>query len=169
MCISAAIIAGASLAASAVGTAASISSAKANAKMQKYQLEEQRKQLNEEREVARLQAMEAENARLEEFRRQRAANIAAIAASGVGENRSFLQGIAPAEDKALRLDLRNIRMGNLMMQNRLATQIRVNRLSQSVASVNARNQIIGAVAGFAGDAAMAGSTYNKTKTPSTGG
>lgn len=169
MCISAAIIAGASLAASAAGTAVSISSAKANAKMQKNQLEEQRKQLNEEREIARLQAMEAENARLEEFRRTRAANLAAIAASGVGENRSFLQGIAPAEEKALGMDLRNIRMGNLVNQNRLASQIRVNRLSQSVASVNARNQVIGALAGFAGDAASIGSSYNKTKTPSTGG
>lgn len=161
MCISAAVLAGLSLAASATGTVASISAAKTNAKMQRYQLDEQKKQLNEEREIARLQAMEAENTRLEEFRRQRAANLAAIAASGVGENRSFLQGIAPAEEKALRLDLRNIRMGNTMAENRLAAQIRVNRLSRDVAGINARNQIIGAAAGFIGDAASIGTNYKK--------
>lgn len=169
MCVTATILAASALVSSAVGTAASISSAKANAAMQKYTIDEQNKQLKEEREIAKLQAQEAEAARLEEFRRQRAANLSAIAASGVGQNISFLEGIAPAEERALRTDLSNIRMGNLTQTNRLADQIRVNQLSRQVVGINARNQIIGAAAGFVGDVATIGTTYNKTKTPSAGG
>lgn len=163
MCVTATILAASALVSSAVGTAASISSAKANARMQKYTIDEQNKQLKEEREIAKLQAQEAEAARLEEFRRQRAANLSAIAASGVGQNISFLEGIAPAEEKALRTDLSNIRMGNLTQTNRLADQIRVNQLSRQVAGINARNQIIGAAAGFVGDVAKIGTDYKKYK------
>lgn len=164
MCVTAAVLAGAALASSAVGTAVSISTANANKKMQQYQLDVQKKQLNEEREIAKLQAQEAEVARLEEFRRQRAANLSAIAASGVGQNISFLQGIAPAEEKARNLDLRNIRLGNLTQSNRIADQIKVNRLSFDTAGVNARNAVIGAVSGFVGDAASIVKDYNKSKT-----
>jgi hypothetical protein len=163
MCISAAVIAGAALVASATGAAVSISSAKTNARMQKYSIDQQNKQIKEDREIALLQAQEAEAARLEEFRRQRAANLAAVAGSGVGQNISFLEGIAPAEERALRLDLRNIRMGNLMQRNRMADQIKVNQLSRQVAGINARNQTIGAVAGFVGDAASIGNSYNDTR------
>lgn len=163
MCISAAVIAGAALVSSAVGTATSISSARTNAKMQKYTIDQQNKQLREDREIAALQAQEAEAARLDEFRRQRAANLAAVAASGVGQNISFLEGIAPAEERALRLDLRNIRMGDLMQRNRMADQIKVNQMSRQVAGINARNQTIGAVAGFIGDAAGAAKGYSDMK------
>lgn len=163
MCVTAAILAGAALVSSAAGTAVSISSAKANAKMQRYTLDLQKKQMNEDREIAKLQAQEAEAARLEEYRRQRAANQAAISASGIGENISFLQGIEPASERALKLDLRNLRMGEITQSNRIADQIKVNQLSRQAAGINARNQIIGAVAGFVGDAASTGSTYNKTK------
>lgn len=168
MCISAAVLAGAALAASAVGTAATISSAKANQRMQEYQLDAQKKQMQEEREIASLQAQEAELARLDEFRRQRAANLAAVAASGVGQNISFLEGIAPAEERALKLDIRNLRMGDLATGNRIAEQIRVNRMSRQVAGINARNQVIGAITGFIGDAASTGREYKKSKTGSGG-
>ena len=169
MCVTATVLAAAALVSSAAGTAVSISSAKNNARMQKFAIDQQNKQIQEEREIAKLQAQEAEVARLDEFRRQRAANLSAIAASGVGQNISFLEGIAPAEERALRTDLRNIRMGNLTQSNRLADQIRVNQLSRQVVGINARNQAIGAVAGFVGDVSTIGTTYNKTKTPSAGG
>jgi hypothetical protein len=170
MCISAAAaLAAATLVAAGTSTAVSISSANANKRAQQTMLDEQQKQLKEEREIARLQAQEAEVERLNEFRRQRASNAAALAASGVRENISFLQGVMPAEERALRLDIGNIRMGDITGQNRLASQIRVNRFSRDVAGFNASMQKVGAVASFVGTVASVGSSYNQTKTPSGGG
>lgn len=160
MCVTALVLASASMIA---GTATSISTAKANKRMQQYTLDVQRKQMNEEREIAKLQAQEAEAARLDEYRRTRAANEAAIAASGIGQNISFLQGIEPASERALKLDLRNIRMGDIMQRNRIADQIKVNQMSRQVASINARNQAIGAVAEGIGGIAGAYQTYQQTK------
>lgn len=160
MCVTALVLASASMIA---GTATSISTAKANKRMQQYTLDVQRKQMNEEREIAKLQAQEAEAARLDEYRRTRAANEAAIAASGIGQNISFLQGIEPASERALKLDLRNIRMGDIMQRNRIADQIKVNQMSRQVASINARNQTIGAIAEGIGGIAGAYQTYQQTK------
>lgn len=171
MCVTAAVIAGASLAASAAGSAVSIRTAKANARNQRFELDLQNKQLSEERELARLQAIETENGRLEEFRRTRAANAAAIAASGVDENRSFLQGIAPAEERALARDLGNIRMGLATQTNRVADQIRVNRASRDIVGFNSRAQQFGAAAGFVaalGETASLNATY-RTPSKKTGG
>lgn len=167
MCVTAVVLATAALVSSAVGTAASISSAKANASMQKYTLDQQTKQMNEEAAIAKMQAQEAEIARLDEFRRQRAANLAAISASGVGQNISFLQGIAPAEEQALLMDLRNIRLGTLQQTNRIADQIKVNAMSKQVAGINATNQIIGSVAGFVSDAANAYNFATTNKVPTS--
>ena len=169
MCVTATVLAAASLVAASAGTAVSISAAQANKRAQQTMLDEQRKQLNEEREIARLQAQEAEVERLNDFRRQRASNAAALAASGVRENISFLQGVMPAEERALRLDVANIRMGDIAGQNRIASQIRVNRFSRDVAGFNAQAQSIGAIASLVGTAAQIGATYGQTKTPSRGG
>lgn len=169
MCVTATVLAAASLVAASAGTAVSVSAAQANKRAQQTMLDEQRKQLNEEREIARLQAQEAEVERLNEFRRQRASNAAALAASGVRENISFLQGVMPAEERALRLDVANIRMGDIAGQNRIASQIRVNRFSRDVAGFNAQAQSIGAIASLVGTAAQIGATYGQTKTPSGGG
>lgn len=163
MCVSATVLAAAALVSSGVGTVASIGSANANKRAQQNMLDEQRKQLKEEREIARLQAQEAEIGRLNDFRRQRASNAAALAASGVRENISFLQGVMPAEERALRMDVSAIRMGDITAQNRLATQIRVNRFQRDIAGFNASMQKIGAVASFVGDATKIGKEYQKTK------
>lgn len=168
MCVTVAI-ATAALVSSAVGTAASISSANANKKMAQYQADIEKKQLEQEREIARAQAAEAEVARLDEFNRTRAANLAAIAASGVGQNMSFLQGIAGAEEQALALDLRNLRLGALVGENRMADQIKVNRVSRQVAGINATNQKIGAVAGFVNSAANIANFATTYGTPKTAG
>jgi len=162
MCVSAAV-AVATLAAAGTSTAASIGAANANKRAQQNMLDEQQKQLKEEREIARLQAQETEIERLNDFRRQRASNAAALAASGVRENISFLQGVMPAEERALRLDIGNIRMGDIAGQNRIASQIRVNRFSRDVAGFNATMQKVGAVASFVGTAASVGKEYQKTK------
>jgi hypothetical protein len=169
MCVTATVLAAATLVTATASTAVSISAAQANKRGQQYMLDEQQKQLKEEREIARLQAQEAEVERLSEFRRQRASNAAALAASGVRENISFLQGVMPAEERALRLDIGNIRMGDITNQNRIASQIRVNRFSRDVAGFNAQAQTIGAVASLVGTAAQVGASYNQTRTPSGGG
>jgi len=169
MCVSAAVAAAVTLVAAGTSTVASIGAANANKRAQQTMLDEQQKQLKEEREIARLQAQEAEIERLNDFRRQRASNAAALAASGVRENISFLQGIMPAEERALRLDIGNIRMGDITGQNSIASQIRVNRFSRDVAGFNASMQKIGAVASFVGTAASVGSSFNQTATPSGGG
>ena len=165
MCITAGILA-VSLLTTAVGTVASISSAKANAAMQKMQIDAQNKQIRQQQELARLQASEAEIARLDEFNRMRAANLASIAGSGVSQNQSYLQGISAAEDRALRLDLRNIRLGLGMGESRIADQIRVNAVSRQVVGINATNQIIGAVASGIGGVANSVQFYNTYKPPS---
>jgi hypothetical protein len=169
MCVSATVLAAASLVAASAGTAVSISAAQANKRAQQSMLDEQRKQLNEEREIARLQAQEAEVERLNDFRRQKPSNAASLAASGVRENISFLQGVMPAEERALRLDIGAIRMGDITGQNRIASRIRVNRFSRDVAGFNARAQTIGAVASLVGTAASVGSSYNQTKIPKPAG
>jgi hypothetical protein len=169
MCVTATVLAAASLVAASAGTAVSISAAQANKRAQQTMLDEQQKQLREEREIARLQAQEAEVERLNDFRRQRASNAAALAASGVRENISFLQGIMPAEERALRLDIGNIRMGDITGANRIASQIRVNRFSRDVAGFNAQAQSIGAVTSLIGTAAQIGASYNQIRTPSGGG
>ena len=166
MCATAVILASAALVSSAVGTAATISSASANKKMARYQADLEKKQLDQEAQIAAAQAAEQEVARLDEFNRTRAANLAAIAASGVGQNISFLQGTAAAEEDALGLDIRNLRLGLLSGQNRIADQIKVNRLSRQVAGINATNQTIGAVSGLIGSAANAYNFATNYKTPS---
>jgi hypothetical protein len=75
----------------------------------------------------------------------------------------------PAEERALRLDIGAIRMGDITGQNRIASQIRVNRFSRDVAGFNARAQTIGAVASLVGTAASVGSSYNQTKIPKPAG
>lgn len=163
MCISATVIAAASLAAAAAGTAVSIDGAIKQAGYQQIQLAEQQKQMRMQREQERLSAMEAEVARLDEFNRQRSANLAALAASGIGQHMSFLQGIAPAEDRALNYDLRNIRIGLLGNENRIASDIRVNRLESRVAKSNKSRAIVGSLVDFAGSAVKAGSYYNDNR------
>ena len=163
MCISAAVIAGASLLATAVGTFAQIDNAQYNKGMQLLQLEEQRKQLNEQREAERLRSLEAEAARLHEFNQLREANLAAIAGSGVGQNISFLQGGEEADAKALRRDLANIRLGFLGESSRISSQIKVNRIEGQVVKANAKAQIIGAGVNFVSSAASIGQYYNKNK------
>lgn len=165
MCISATVLAIASLATAAAGTAVSISAASANAKAQRDMLDLQRKQMLEQRQMEALQAQEAAMQRMEDFRRTRAANLAAMAASGVSQNISFLQGIMPAEEEALRTDLANIRMGFLNGDNRMVEEIRVNRMNRSVVGMNKTASIAGSLLQFGSQAAQIGNFYQSYKTP----
>ena len=144
MCISATILAAASFVTTAAGTATSVMANNAQNSAMQQQLALQREQLNAEREQQLMQTRQAELQRLKDFQRQRASGFAALATMGLGDHMSFLQGIDPAEREALRMDLSNIRLGYLTGANRIADEIRVNRLSSQVSSYNKTMGNIGA-------------------------
>lgn len=165
MCVSAAVMAAASLATAAVGTAASIDNANYQNGMAQLQLEEQRRQLRMEREGAELMALEAQLERLDEFERTRATNMALMAASGVTNN-SFLQGAAQDEEDRLRYDLSNIRLGELGQFNRLANETRATQFSSQISRANRNSAVIGSLLNFASSAIGTASTYESLRTPS---
>tara|TARA_R110000796_G_scaffold3212_6_gene12296 strand:- start:3164 stop:3745 length:582 start_codon:yes stop_codon:yes gene_type:complete len=160
MCVSAAVLAAAALVTAAVGTAATIDNANYQRGMAGLQLAQQRDEMREQRKDIQLQAQEAEAARLEEYRNQREANLLALAGSGTGQNMSWLQGIDPANEKALKHDLANIRLGLAGGENRLAQQIRVNKTQDLIADKTRDAQIFGSVIDFAGQALGTASYYN---------
>ena len=160
MCISlVAALAIGSVVASAAGTAATIDNNNYQAGMLSLQMDEQKKQLREQQQFERLKAQEAELARLEDYRGLREANLSAIAGSGVGQNLSFLSGVSSADEKALKLDLGNIRLGMLGEQNRIANQIRVNDIDVRMAKSNAKSANVAAGIGFIKSAANAAQYY----------
>jgi hypothetical protein len=163
MCVSALVVAGVSLAASAAGTIATIDNNNYQAGMLKLQMDEQRNQLREQQKFEQLKAQEAELARLEDYRGLREANLLAVAGSGVGQNLSFLSGVSATDEKALKMDLANIRLGMLGEQNRIANQIRVNDIDVRMAKSNAKSANLAAGIGFVKDATKIASTYEKTK------
>lgn len=163
MCVSALVVAGVSLAASAVGTIATIDNNNYQAGMLQLQMDEQRNQLREQQKFEQLKAQEAELARLEDYRGLREANLLAVAGSGVGQNLSFLSGVSATDEKALKMDLANIRLGMLGEQNRIANQIRVNDIDVRMAKSNAKSANLAAAIGFVKDATKIASTYEKTK------
>ena len=153
MCISATVIAAAAVGVAAAGTVATIDNANYQAKMTEFQLQEQMEQQRKMRDMERLRATEAEMARLQEFQRMREANLAALAAQGTGQQMSYFQGIEKAEEQALRVDLTNIRMGLLGVENRIASDIRVNRIESAVNKSNAKSAKLMAGINFVKDAA----------------
>lgn len=162
MCVSLLV---ASLVVAAGSTVMSIDNANYQAGMTELQLNEQAEQMRKEQENVRLQAMEAEVARLEEYRQVREANLLALAGSGVGQNMSFMQGMEVANDRALRRDLANIRLGKLGGENRIAQQIRVNRTQLMISEANRSAAVLGAGLDFLGSAIQAGNIYQQTRTP----
>lgn len=164
MCITA-VIAGAALLASAVGTYATIQSNNAQANYAKWEATERTKELKENNELARISAMQKENERAREFNRTWSASLAAIGASGLGEHLSFFQGIAPENMAAFNDDIRAIRLGLASNTQQNQRQIRVIGYGSRVASYNRSMGNLGALAGFMGDAMEAFSFYNTNKTP----
>ncbi len=163
MCVSAAVAATVAAVATVAGTAVSIGATNANAAQQKLALDMEKKQLQEEREVARAQAVEAETERVADYERTRAANLAALAATGT-RSESFLQGIEKASEQALSFDLANIRTGFLQTDIAAQRGIRVNRMNRQAVGISAGLQKAGAIAGGVGDLVKIGSQYSKTKT-----
>lgn len=165
MCISATVLAVASVVTAAAGTAVSISAANAQASAQQQQLKLQQEQLRQERENQLMQTQQAEIARLREFNKQRASNLASLASMGLGMSMSYLQGTEAAEEQALRLDLSNLRLGYLTGSNRIADEIRVNKLSSQVVNYNKNAAIIGAGLNFVQSGINAANYYNNYNTP----
>lgn len=166
MCISATVLAAASIGIAAAGTVATIDNANYQAKMAEFQLEEQRDAIRSQREAMRLQGMEGEIARIREFEEMRARNLAALASSGVGQNNSYLQGIEKAEERALRFDLTNIRLGMAGEDNRLMNQARSTRYASTINRANRNSAVVGSLFNFASQAVGAASLYGTYKTPS---
>ena len=164
MCVSAAVIAGVSLAAAAAGTVLSISNANYQAGLAEIQLQEQRDALRQQNENLRLQGMEQELDRLRAFEENRARNLAALAATtGFGQNQSYLQGVEKAEKKALAKDLTNIRLGIAGEQNRVFDQIRTTNFESKVNRANRNAAVVGSLLNFASSAVSAGQTYRTYK------
>jgi len=141
MCISATAALIASTAVTAVGGAVSAvqqsAAAESEAAWRNYQLEIQNRQLAEDAELTRIQSLETENARRDQTRKLRAANEAFLAASGVGESRSFLQGVEKQSDVTLRQDVASLRLQSATQIGRIADQIAVNKAEGQFARAKA--------------------------------
>lgn len=167
MCITA-VIAGASLLLSAVGTYATIKANNSQADYAKFEAKQRTKQLKVETEMAKISAMERENIRAKEFNRSWSASMAAIGASGVAEHISFFQGIGPENMEQFDQDTRAIRLGLVNQEEANYRQIGVIGYGAQVAKYNAKMQNIGAVAGFMQDAMSAYNFYSTNKAPAKG-
>jgi hypothetical protein len=167
VCVTA-VLAAVSLAASAVGTGASIMSANAEKANAKYKARMEQMQIRRQQDAARTQAEIQEQGRVSEFARIRSNAMASLGASGLGESMSFTQGIDPESERALRQDIGAVRLNLLGEQRSLADQIQVSEYGSRIASFNASMSKVDAVAGFMKDAMSVGSAYNKS-TVGTGG
>lgn len=150
------IAAGVTVASSLLKGASSTAQASANASAAKKSANIHNAQLEKDKENARNQGQQAMNERHLAFLETRAANLAYVAASG-GENISYMQAIAPQNQKALARDFAAIEgqtQGNVDAAN---TQIRVNRMNAKAAKSSVKYAAIGAAAGVAGSIAGAAS------------
>lgn len=160
MCVSAAVVAGVTLAATAVSTVAAIDNANYQASMAELQAQEQLKALQDQRKDAELQGLEAQLARTQEFEERRAANLAAMAANtGFGTNMGFFQGVREAEEEALRYDLTNIRLGVLGENNRVNASERSIGYGQAISRSNRKSAVFGSLLNFASGAVGAAQIY----------
>jgi len=139
--------------------------AESQAEWRNYQIEVQNRQLAEDAELTRIQALEVENQRREKSRKLMAANEAFLAGSGVGESRSFLQGVVPTEELGLRQDVAALRLQSATQISRIADQIAVNKaegqFARATASMTASNAFTNAAFNAAGSVAKGVYTYNR--------
>jgi hypothetical protein len=161
MCISAAIVAGGMILASGVQMVTSMHTAEVNKDLAVYEGKVRHKQARERRSLEKLKAIETENLRSAEFARARSSAMAAIGASGLGENISFFQGIDPEQQKAFLKDIRNVRLNLTAEQASIRDEINLIGVRTSVARVTATTSKISAMASFASDVMSAANYYTK--------
>ncbi len=166
MCISATVaISAAMLAASAATAATGMMTANAQGKNAAYQNKVKQKELDERAKVARLQAMQKENAAASQFAEGRSRQMAAMAlAQGFnGENISFFQGINSEQEKQFAATSMAIRLGLATEESAIKDQVAISDYSKDISMFNSGIAKIGVAAQFAGDAAGAASFYKKYK------
>ncbi len=162
MCVTA-VLAGAALLASAVGTYSSMQASKAQAEQAQAMERLRRKQLAETGAMERIAASQREIGRMNAYETQRSSNLAAIGASGLGDHISFFQGIEPSNRDNLEQDIRAIRLNLTQKESQIADGIEVSEYAGQMAGYNARMSNIGALANFAGDVANVYSFYQTNK------
>lgn len=167
MCVSL-ILAGIAVAASAVGTVSSIASANGAKAAAQYQRDIENKQYQEAKDTARIQALDQENAKTEAFNRARSAALAAIGASGLGEQISFFQGIDVNSQQAFLRDVRAVRLNLVQQESTLSDKIAVSDYGYQIASFNSGMAKLGAVADFVKTAASAASFYGQNASGGSG-
>jgi hypothetical protein len=135
-----------------VGTGLSIGAsflqARSQAQMAKAQMQVENAQLKIDRENERIKGMQDANARQEEYLRNEAANRAAMAASGVGIDLAYDDGLGGYNKRVAQRDLQSIDFNTGQRTGRISYQIRVNK-------ANARNAATSAYIGAAANAAGA--------------
>lgn len=138
--------------------------AKSEADWQKYQLDIENKQLEADRKLQEANAAQVEAKRREDARKLRASNDAFIAGSGVGTNISFMEGIDPAAERALRSDISSLRLNTAAQTNRIADQIMVNKAQAEFGMGRARITAANAYTNaLFSSAASATSTFGKSQ------
>jgi hypothetical protein len=169
MCVTAVIaLAAIATVASGVGAAASMGAAKGAARNAAYQAKMEQKQIAEQKQSAQLQALRQEVGRVNEFAAVRSSALASIGSSGLSENISWAQGIAPEDTRQLGQDVGAIRLNLFQAESSLADRVGVSEYGAKVAKFNAGMQKLSAVSGFLKDSANAASFY-ATNTPGFSG
>lgn len=170
MCVTAIVIASVAAVASAgVGAYTSIQSANANANAARYKYAMETKAAYEQREMARIEAAQAEIGRTEEFEQARSAALAAIGASGLGEHISFFQAIDPKAQSAFLRDVRSIRLNLTQKETSIADQVQVAGFEKDINLFNTKLTKIGAIADFITTSMQAASFYAMNSTPASAG
>lgn len=168
MCVTA-VLAAVAVVAGGIGTYASLQAASAQKRQAKYESRVREKQLNNEREMARIEALQRENIRSDEFQRARSSAMAAIGASGLGEHISFFQSIDPEAQKAWLRDVRSIRLNLAAKEVSIADQVNVTEYRKDISVFNASLSQVGAIADFIKTAASAASMYAQGAVGAPGG
>lgn len=158
MCVTAALAAVA-VVSSAVGVYSSIQSANAAKDRGRYMAQLEAKQAQERYDNAKLQALEQETQRTQQFNRERSSAMAAIGASGVANHISFAQGIDPSNQDALDRDIRAVRLNLIGEGARYRDERATAGYKYQMAGYNAKIAKLSAVGQFVGDLASAGSYY----------
>lgn len=109
-----------------VQAGAQAAAAQAEADFVAYQADIDNKRLAAEREEADIQANLAEAKRMKDLRSAMAANEAYSASSGAMYNRA-VELVGAESEKALRMDIGNVRFATASTKSRIADQIAVNR------------------------------------------
>jgi len=109
-----------------VQAGAQAAAAQSEADFVRYQAEIDNRRLENERKEANIQANFAEAKRMKDLRTAMAANEAYAASSGAMYNRA-VDLVGKESERALRLDIGNVRFAESSIKSRIADQISVNR------------------------------------------